>query len=159
MDVILTFALFPNPISFFTKKELFKIPVFGWAMHSAGMVKVDRFNKDKSRQCVDDAIDKIQNTHLSFLNYPEGTRSGYNDLLDFKKGGFLLAIKSNASILPLTVIYKKIDSPIYRSDATLVFDKPIRLVNYDIDNKDDLIHQTRNLIKSNIEKYFNVEIK
>ena len=55
MDVILTFALFPKPVSFFTKKELFYIPLFGWAMYSAGMVKVDRFNKYKSKQCVDDA--------------------------------------------------------------------------------------------------------
>ncbi len=159
MDVILTFALFPKPISFFTKKELFKIPIFGWAMKSAGMVKVDRFDKEKSKKCVDDAINKINSTNLSFLNYPEGTRSNYNDLLEFKKGGFILAVKSNTSIVPLTIIYKKIDSPIYRSDATLIFDKPISLVNYDIDKKDDLIFQVRNIIKLNIEKYFNVKIQ
>ena len=119
------------------------------------MIPVNRYDKNKSKDSVHDALEKMRSTNLSILNYPEGTRSSYNDLLDFKKGGFILAIKSNASILPLTVIYKKIDSSIYRSDATLVFDKPIRLVNYDIDKKDDLIHQTRNLIKSNIENFIN----
>ena len=67
---MLTFALIPLPISFFAKKELFLIPLFGWAMITSGMISVNRNNKDKSKKSVDKAIDKIYSTNLSFLNYP-----------------------------------------------------------------------------------------
>ena len=55
---------------------------------------VNRNNKNKSKKSVDKAIDKIYKTNLSFLNYPEGTRTDYMQLNNFKKGGFILAIKS-----------------------------------------------------------------
>ena len=48
-------------------------------------------------------------TQLSILNYPEGTRTGFNRLNNFKKGGFVLAIQSKYPILPLTIVYSKYD--------------------------------------------------
>ena len=158
MDVILTFALFPKPISFFTKKELFYIPLFGWAMYSAGMVKVDRFNKSKSKQCVDDAIEKYAKTMLSFLVYPEGTRTSYDKLHEFKKGGFIFAIEANAEILPLTIIYDKNNSSKLRSNVTLLVDSPISTLNYNFEQKDDLIVKIRNIIKSNLQKHIDANI-
>ena len=56
---MLTFASVPLPISFFAKKELFFIPLFGWAMITSGMIPVNRNNKNKSKKSVDKAIDKI----------------------------------------------------------------------------------------------------
>ena len=107
IDILVTFASIPNPIAFFTKKELFLIPIFGWAMKAAGMISVNRNNKNKSKSSVDEALLKINNTKLSILNYPEGTRTQFDALKEFKKGGFILAIKSNCPILPLTILYKK----------------------------------------------------
>ena len=107
IDILLAFAAIPLPISFFTKKELFFIPLFGWAMKSAGMVYVDRKNKNKSKESVSEALIKIDKTQLSILNYPEGTRTAYNHLNDFKKGGFILAIQSKYPIIPLTIVYDK----------------------------------------------------
>ena len=158
MDVILTFALFPKPVSFFTKKELFYIPLFGWAMYSAGMVKVDRFNKSKSKQCVDDAIEKYKKTMLSFLVYPEGTRTSYDKLHEFKKGGFIFAIEANAEILPLTIIYDKNNFSKLRSNATLLVDSPISTLNYNFEQKDDLIVRIKEVIKSNLEKHIDANI-
>ena len=47
------FASVPLPISFFAKKELFFIPLFGWAMITSGMIPVNRNNKNKSKKSVD----------------------------------------------------------------------------------------------------------
>ena len=107
LDILVTFSLLPLNISFFTKKELFYIPIFGWALLAAGMVPVDRYNKEKSKKSVDSALKYLKKTNLSILNYPEGTRTDFDNLGKFKKGGFILAIHSNIPILPISVIYNK----------------------------------------------------
>ena len=147
IDILVTFASIPNPIAFFTKKELFVIPVFGWAMKAAGMISVNRKNKNKSKSSVDEALFKIAHTKLSILNYPEGTRTRFDTLKEFKKGGFILAIKSNYPILPLTILYKK---DMINNEITLVVDNSIDTLNYKMSDRNILIDKVRNIIKSNL---------
>ena len=147
IDILVTFASIPIPIAFFTKKELFFIPIFGWAMKSAGMISVNRKNKNKSKKSVDEAIQKINKTKLSILNYPEGTRTGFKHLKDFKKGGFILAIQSNYPIVPLTLIY---DKGIINDEIRLVVDNSIDTLNYSMEDRDTLISKVRQIIQSHI---------
>ena len=127
----------------FTKKELFSIPLFGFAMKSAGMVPVDRYNKEKSKESVDIAISKMNATNLSFVNCPEGTRMNFGKLGKFKKGGFILAIKSGLPIIPLTIKYNK-------TLIRVVVDDVIDSLNYDLSTKELLINKTRDVISSNL---------
>ena len=147
LDILITFAAIPIPIAFFTKKELFFIPIFGWAMKAAGMISVDRYNKDKSKKSVDEGILKIKKTKLSILNYPEGTRTQYNSLKKFKKGGFIMAIKSNYPIVPLTILYSKKD--MINSKIRLVVDNAIDTVTYDMSDRNNLINKVKTVIESN----------
>ncbi len=147
IDILVTFASIPNPIAFFTKKELFLIPIFGWAMKAAGMISVNRNNKNKSKSSVDEALFKINNTKLSILNYPEGTRTQFDALKEFKKGGFILAIKSNYPILPLTILYKK---DMINNEIRLVVDNSIDTLNYKMSDRDILIDKVRSIIQSNL---------
>jgi len=143
LDILIVFAIFPMPISFFTKRELFSIPLFGFAMKSAGMVPVDRYNKEKSKESVDIAVSKIHASNLSFVNFPEGTRMSFGELGKFKKGGFILAINSGLPIIPLTISYNK-------SLIRVVVDNTIDSLNYELSTKELLIEKTRDVILSNL---------
>jgi len=153
LDILVTFASVPLNISFFTKKELFNIPIFGLAMKSAGMIYVDRYDKNNSKKCVNNTLDIINKNSLSYLIYPEATRTNYKLLKKFKKGGFILAIESTLSILPITLIYN--NKKLANSSIRLVVGNTISTVNYNIDNKDTLISKTRDVIKSQLYKEFN----
>jgi 1-acyl-sn-glycerol-3-phosphate acyltransferase len=144
IDILITFALLPINLSFFTKKELFLIPGFGWALKAAGMIPVNRYDKKKSKESVLTASKKINSTELSILNYPEGTRTEFGQLGVFKKGGFILALNSNIPILPLTIVYNEKN---ITNKIRLVVGNVIETVNYNIDQRDILINKTKEIIK------------
>ncbi|MBI45768.1 MAG: hypothetical protein CMG66_06370 [Candidatus Marinimicrobia bacterium] len=148
LDILVTFSLLPLDISFFTKKELFYIPIFGWALFLSGMISVDRFNKEKSKKSVDSALKYLKKTNLSILNYPEGTRTAFNNLSKFKKGGFILAIQSNIPILPISIIYSENN---VTNNIRLVVDDIIETLNYNLEQRDDLIGITRTTIAKKLK--------
>jgi 1-acyl-sn-glycerol-3-phosphate acyltransferase len=95
------FVLLP-PVLILAKKEFFRVPVLGRAMRRRGFVPVDRGNRERAIQAVEQATRSLQAGH-SFLVFPEGTRSPDGRLRSFKKGVFLMAIKAGAPIVPISV--------------------------------------------------------
>jgi 1-acyl-sn-glycerol-3-phosphate acyltransferase len=85
------------------KKELFRIPIFGYAMRRARFIEVDRSNRDAAVESVRRAIEVLQ-SGLSMMVYPEGTRSRDGRLLPFKKGPFHLAMDSGIPVVPVTIV-------------------------------------------------------
>ena len=104
LDIILGVALLPYNLVFLAKKELFIIPLFGWAMAAAGMIRIDRGNPEKAKSSVNKASQTLSESPFSTLMYPEGTRSKTGELLPFKKGGFIMAIQADLPVVPLTII-------------------------------------------------------
>lgn len=144
---------------FFTKKELFSIPLFGWALKWAGMVKIDRSNRKEAINSMNEAVDIIHKG-VSLAVFPEGTRSTDGKIQAFKKGGFVIAIRGNIPILPVSIsgssfILKKHTLRIDPGLIKIVFDKPIETKDYSLDNKNELIAKTRNIIEKNIDKEIN----
>jgi 1-acyl-sn-glycerol-3-phosphate acyltransferase len=84
------------------KAELTKLPVLGVVMVAGGFVPVERERREASMASIDRAADSIRSGN-SFLIFPEGTRSRNAELLPFKKGGFIMAIKAQAPIVPVAV--------------------------------------------------------
>ena len=84
------------------KAELQKLPVLGTVMLAGGFVPVERDRREASMVSIDRAAESIRAGN-SFLIFPEGTRSRSAELLPFKKGGFIMAIKSQAPIVPVAV--------------------------------------------------------
>ena len=84
------------------KAELTKIPVLGMVMVAGGFVPVERDKREASMASIDRAAESIRSGN-SFLIFPEGTRSRTSEMLPFKKGGFIMAIKAQAPIVPVAV--------------------------------------------------------
>jgi 1-acyl-sn-glycerol-3-phosphate acyltransferase len=84
------------------KAELNSIPLLARAFRVGGFIAVDRRNKEAAMRSIEAGAASIRAGH-SFLIFPEGTRSPTADLLPFKKGGFIMAIKAQAPIVPVAV--------------------------------------------------------
>jgi len=98
------FALFSRLrwVKFVAKAELFRIPIVGRAMRYAGMIPIERTNHAGARASIQLAGTIIA-SGASVILFPEGTRSRTYDLRPFKKGAFVLAIETQAPIVPVAV--------------------------------------------------------
>lgn len=137
-----------RPIGFLTKKELERFPVFGWAMRRTGHVFIDRKDKDKSHASIEKAAAQVAEGRC-ILVFPEGTRSQSDDLLPFKKGGFILAIKARVPIVPVGIAGTRHILPSQsalvrgKGPVAVVYGDPIETEGYDIEHKDKLMADVR----------------
>jgi 1-acyl-sn-glycerol-3-phosphate acyltransferase len=98
---VLFYVIGPN-VRMVTKKELFRVPVFGGALEAAGFIKIDRTDRHRAIRSLDEARSLLASgTHVWIA--PEGTRSLSGQLLPFKKGAFYLAFEAGLPILPVTL--------------------------------------------------------
>jgi 1-acyl-sn-glycerol-3-phosphate acyltransferase len=85
------------------KKELFRIPVFGWGIRVLGHLPVDRSRARKARESILAAVRKVRGEDISLLVFPEGTRSVTGELGEFKPASFALAIEAGVEVLPIAL--------------------------------------------------------
>ena len=102
-DIMAHFLALPIPIRFLAKKELFDVPLLGWALRRLHMVPVDRFTGRKVYAEIEqDSASTIAQGN-SIIVYPEGTRTTTGDLLPFKNGAFYIAVRNSLPVLPTTI--------------------------------------------------------
>jgi 1-acyl-sn-glycerol-3-phosphate acyltransferase len=129
------------------KAELKKLPILGKVMVAGGFVPVEREKKEASMASIDMAADSIRAGN-SFLIFPEGTRSRTSELLPFKKGGFIMAIKAQAPIVPVAVSggRESMQKGSWLVRPVMVdvrIGKPIETAGYTLDDRDQLIEIVR----------------
>lgn len=100
IDVMLMLAVNKNPAVFVGKKELLKIPVFGYVFKKTS-IWVDRSSL-KSRKEVYERAQRKLNQGLSIIIFPEGLVPEESVILaPFKNGAFRLAIEHQIPIVPM----------------------------------------------------------
>lgn len=86
------------------KKELTRIPLFGWLFRVTGNILIDRANTANAVGRLREAELAIRQRQVSVWIFPEGTRGKTpGTLLPFKKGAFYMAIATGAPLVPLVV--------------------------------------------------------
>lgn len=101
-DILVLLAVLPLPVRFLAKRSIFSVPVLGWSIRAAGFVPVDRGDRARGASAVDACL-KLLKAGRSILVFPEETRTRTGELLPFKPGAALLALRSGAPLLPLGV--------------------------------------------------------
>ncbi len=138
------------------KKELFRIPVLGYAMRKAQFIAVDRQNRDAAIESVKKAIEVLR-SGMSMMAYPEGTRSRDGKLLPFKKGPFHLAIDSGIPVVPVTIVgahevWPKGHFKITPGKITIVFHPPMDPQAFA--SRDELMQAVRAKIESALPEQY-----
>ena len=85
------------------KKELLKIPIFGWIAKSAAVI-VDRSSPQSRKRSID-KLKQVLKQGIAILIFPEGTQNRSTEILQpFHDGAFRIAIDAQQPIIPMVVI-------------------------------------------------------
>lgn len=131
---VLVQALRRFQLRWFAKKELLWVPFFGWAMWAAKHIAVDRADALNARKSLELAKQRIA-AGISIVIFPEGTRSTDGKLLPFKRGGFLLALKTRTPIVPVTIngtgkLLPKGDWRLRRGEVNVTIGTPLAVEDF-----------------------------
>jgi 1-acyl-sn-glycerol-3-phosphate acyltransferase len=90
-----------SPVCPILKKELLKIPFWGWAMALQKPIAIDRSRpREAGKYLLTQGKLRLQEG-LSVVIFPEGTRTTIGAIKKFSRGGAQLAVASNAPIIPV----------------------------------------------------------
>jgi 1-acyl-sn-glycerol-3-phosphate acyltransferase len=101
-DIPVLFSTMPRTIAFLAKRNLFRLPFMGWSMAAAGFVPVDRGEKGRTLATIDASLRRLQGGRWLVV-FPEETRTRTGELLPFKAGAALIAVRAGRPILPVGI--------------------------------------------------------
>ncbi len=148
----------PNKFSIVFKKELTKVPLFGWQLSLGPYIVIDRQKVENALKSIEHAKQFMSNKHVSVLLFAEGTRSKTGDVQPFKRGAFYLASRVGYPIIPVSVsgsskIMPKGKFKIKSGTINIHFSEPINTENVK-SRKDEiaLMEQVREIVIKNMRE-------
>ena len=138
LDPMAQLRALPLSLRALAMRELFRIPLFGRAMRTIGMIEVDRDSPD-FRQ-IDDAAARDLAAGHSLLVYPEGRASPDGTIGEFKDGAFIIAVTNQVPVLPAAIygtcrIWQPGRRAIRSGEVRIVIGRPLQtshLTHHDI---------------------------
>ena len=100
-DVFLL-CLLPWEMKFLSKESVFRIPLLGFLMRTAGDIALSRGDKDSARAALGEMRSRLLEGS-SVVVFPEGTRSADGSLAPFREGAFRLAAELSVDVVPLVI--------------------------------------------------------
>ena len=156
IDIMLMLFITKDPVVFVGKKELSKIPLFGF-IYKRTCILVDR-NNSKSRRAVFNSAQQKINLGYSICIFPEGGVPSDESIIldDFKDGAFRLAIEHKIPIAPVTFHdNKKLFSYTFFSGGPgkmrVMLHPLISTSNFSIEMKKELNKKTHAIILEELE--------
>ncbi len=153
-DIFAALGKLPITFSWLAKEELFRIPILGNAMARAGYIPIDRRDRRKAIASMNVVADVVRAGTSVFI-FPEGTRSADGIMREFKKGAFVMAVKSAQPIVPITIsgsyrILPKNSWMIHPGPILFSIGLPIHSAGADAEHRDLLMKEVREAIRAKL---------
>ena len=100
-------AIMPRPLAYVFKKELLRVPFFGWSIGSLDMIHIDRGQGVRAFVKVVQQGRALLARGTWVIMFPEGTRIPRGEKGQYKNGGTRLAIETGAPVIPVAVTSAK----------------------------------------------------
>jgi 1-acyl-sn-glycerol-3-phosphate acyltransferase len=156
LDVLAIATRLPLQLRWVAKRELLKVPIFGLAIKKMGMIFIDRKDPEKAHESMKVADERIK-SGLSVIIFPEGTRSRDGKLLEFKKGGFVMAIQTKTPILPITINGSRFCLPkgglfsLRPGRIQMIIHDIVDIAGLTIEDRDRLLAKVRGIIEEDLD--------
>jgi 1-acyl-sn-glycerol-3-phosphate acyltransferase len=142
----------PRNLKALIKMEMMRLPVLSLALKQAEFVPIDRRNPKNAHLGIDYGA-RLLTEGKSFFAFPEGTRSRDGRMGEFKKGVFIMAIKAQAPIMPITIIGSSSIQPpgsyaIHPGTIRIIFHDAIQTAGMGLEDRNILVQLTRDSIAS-----------
>ena len=157
-DIPAVQASVPQQTSIIYKKELAKIPLFGWQMRLGPYIMIDRQKVDSAIKSIEQAKKLMSEKGRSVLLFAEGTRSKTGEVQQFKRGAFYLASRVGYPIVPVSLsgtdkILPKGKFKIKKGTINIHFAEPITTGNVTNRKEEvELMEKVRNIVIQNLRK-------
>ena len=154
-DIIALVTTLGIQYRWFIKKEVLKIPIFGYALYASRNIFIDRSNTACAIESINKGIDRLPRG-VSVMVFAEGTRSRDGRIHEFKKGGFVTAVRRKIPILPVTVngsrrVLPKGSLAMKPGKIQIIIGDPIDTSGYTTDTAQELIDKTRQVVIANFD--------
>lgn len=100
-------AIMPRPLAYVFKKELLKVPFFGWSIGKLDMIHIDREQRSRAFLKVVEQGKRLLAQGTWVIMFPEGTRIDRGERGEYKSGATRLAIMAGVPVVPVAVTSAK----------------------------------------------------
>lgn len=150
-DVPALFLALPVKVRFIAKKELFRIPIFGWAMSLSGHISIDRESPIGGIRAFNTAVVQARKENVSICVFPEGSVSWDGALQSLKNGAFVLAARSMVPVVPVWISGSREVLPrgtimIRPGTIKVSIGEPIDTSRYSRENSDELVDKVAKIM-------------
>ena len=134
------------------KAELRRFPVMRTVFDVGGFVPIERGSRDRAMASISRGAEALR-SGLSFLIFPEGTRSRTGELLKFKKGGIIMAIEAQVPLVPVAIqggrgAMRKGSAIVRAASVTVRVGTPIETAGLSIDDRDEVSDRVREAVQN-----------
>lgn len=155
-DIPVAFGYLPANFRIMAKSSLFHIPFLGWHLRRSGHMPIERANPRRAARSVLEAATHVR-AGTSVFVFPEGGRSPDGSMKEFKAGTFLLAIKAQVPVIPVTLngtraVLKMNSFHVHPGRVEMILHAPISTEGMHSHSADELCARVREIIAADFDE-------